>query len=345
MSAVATAPRNRIMVGDALGRLRRLPDASIDCVITSPPYFRLRDYDAAGQLGLERHVDQWVEQLTAISTEARRVLVSTGTFWLNLGDTYSSHPSQGAERKSLLMAPERLALRLQEAGWIIRNKIVWAKPNPVPTSIPDRLNCTYEVVYVLAKQPRYFFDLDAIRLPHHSPGSSGRAAKPSTATRESWRGPNGMAVAGLTALKAQGRVGHPLGKNPGDVWTIPPGGYRSAHHAVFPVALAERMVAAGCPEARCTACRLPWKRRVIRSLGETATRAALAPACDCRATTEPGLVLDPFMGSGTTAVAAERLGREWLGIELNPRFAETASARITAARVDQRAEASERAAA
>lgn len=331
MSAPNTVPRNRIVLGDALQRLRALPDASIDCVITSPPYFRLRDYDADGQIGLERHVDRWVEQLTAISAEVRRVLVPTGTFWLNLGDTYSSHSSQGAERKSLLMAPERLSLRLQEQGWIIRNKIVWAKPNPVPSSIPDRLNCTYEVIYVLATQPTYFFDLDAIRQPHRSGATNVRTGKRSAAPREHWRGPNGMAATGLGALKAQGRVGHPLGKNPGDVWTITPGGYRGAHHAIFPLALATRMIAAGCPEARCTRCRLPWRQRVIRALGGTATRAALAPTCTCKMASEPGLVLDPFIGSGTTALAAENLGRDWLGIELNPDFASAARDRIAAA--------------
>jgi site-specific DNA-methyltransferase (adenine-specific) len=332
VSAPNTVPRNRIVIGDALKLLQALPDASIDCVITSPPYFRLRDYDADGQIGLERHVDQWVEQLAEISEQVRRVLVPTGTFWLNLGDTYSSHPSQGAERTSMLMAPERLALRLQNADWVIRNKIVWAKPNPVPSSIPDRLNCTYEVIYVLAKQPKYFFDLDAIRQPHRAATTSGRAAKERDAPRESWRGPNGMAATGLHALKARGRVGHPLGKNPGDVWTIAPGGYRGAHHAIFPLALAERMIAAGSPEARCTRCRLQWQRRVIRALGGTATRAALAPTCNCKTSGEPGLVLDPFMGSGTIALAAEKLGRDWLGIELNPDFANAARDRIATAR-------------
>lgn len=328
MNAVTPVPRNRIIVGDALHRLRKLPDASIDCVVTSPPYFSLRHYGTDGQLGIERHVDQWVEQLTAISEQVRRVLVPTGTYWLNLGDTYSSHLSQGAERKSLLMAPERLALQLQQSGWIIRNKIVWAKPNPMPSSIPDRLNCTYEVIYVFANQPRYFFDLDAIRVPHRSTGSAAETPKRKAPVKEGWRGPNSMPASGLQALKSSGRVGHPLGGNPGDVWTIAPGGYRSAHHAIFPLTLAERMIAAGCPEARCTRCRLPWKRRVIRALGGTAIRAAITPTCACKAASEPGLVLDPFMGSGTTAVAAEKLGRDWLGIELNPDFAELARNRI-----------------
>lgn len=325
--------RNRIVVGDALTRLSALADGSIDCVVTSPPYFRLRDYGADGQIGLEPHVDDWVTHLVALSKEVRRVLVPTGTFWLNVGDTYSGHPSQGAARKSLIMAPERLALRLQEDGWIVRNKIVWAKPNPVPTSVADRLNCTYEVIYVLARQPRYFFDLDAIRQPLRSTSMTpNRSPGKTTAHRESWRGPNGMAATGLGTLKAQGRNGHPLGKNPGDVWTITPGGYRGAHHAIFPLRLAQRMIAAGCPEARCTSCRSPWRRDVIRALGGTATREALAPTCDCQADTEPGIVLDPFMGSGTTAIAAETLSRDWSGIELNPAFAATAEQRIADAR-------------
>lgn len=345
MSASTDIPRNRIVVGDAIDRLRRLPDTSVDSVITSPPYFKLRNYAVEGQFGLESDVDLWVEHLLSLSAEIHRVLVPTGTCWLNLGDTYSSHPSQGANRKSLLMAPERVAMRLQESGWTIRNKIVWAKPNPTPSSIPDRLNCTYEVIYVLAKQSKYFFDLDAVREPHRTKATLGRSRKQGVASREAWRGPNGMAAVGLTALKSQGRVGHPLGKNPGDVWTIAPGRYRSAHHAVFPQELAERMIAAGCPEARCVRCRQPWKRRVIRAVGGTATRAALAPTCQCGSENEPGLVLDPFMGSGTTAVGAENLGREWLGIELNPVFADVARERISTARQKPRTPPPERAAA
>ncbi|MFV8295974.1 DNA-methyltransferase [Mycolicibacterium fortuitum] len=344
MSAPITLPRNQIVVGDALTQLSGLPDASVDCVITSPPYYALRDYGAEGQIGLERTVDDWVDNLAAISREAARVLVPTGTYWLNVGDTYSVHPKQGADRKSLLLAPERLILRLQQDGWIVRNKIVWAKPNPMPTSIPDRLNTTYEVIYVLVRQPKYFFDLDAIRVPHVSARGVSRASgRP--VRKESWRGPNSDTVTGLASLKARGQVGHPLGKNPGDVWTITPGGYRSAHHAIYPLALAERMIAASCPEARCTRCRLPWRRNVIRGLGHAATRAALAPTCDCKTSHDPGIVLDPFMGSGTTAVAAEKLDRDWLGIELNPDFAAAARQRITTERSAPSTPTPERAAA
>lgn len=324
-----TLPRGEILVGDALARLRQLPDASVDMILTSPPYFRLRNYAHTNQIGLEAHIDDWVDRLAEVLGEAARVLVQTGTLWLNLGDTYATHRSQGAHRKSLLMTPERLALRLQAEGWLIRNKIVWAKPNPMPISVTDRLACTYEFVYVLARQPRYLFDLDAIRVPHRS-----SIKRPYTVSRldEGWRGPNSDTATGLDALKAAGRVGHPLGKNPGDVWTIATSRFRGAHHATFPLALAARAIRAGCPERRCSACRSAWRRAVSRRLGGAAARSALAATCDCRAPSEPGIVLDPFIGSGTTAVAAESLDRDWLGIELNPDFAALARQRIADAR-------------
>ncbi len=325
---LATVPRRELLVGDATEQLRRLPDHSIDMVLTSPPYFRLRNYQHANQIGLEATIDEWVDQLAAVAAEAARVLVPTGTLWLNLGDTYATHPRQGAARKSLLLGPERLLLRLQGAGWIVRNKVVWAKPNPMPISVTDRLAATYEFVYVLARQPRYFFDLDDIRVPHRS-----QLTRPYSVRRpaEGWRGPNSDTATGLDGLKAKGLVGHPLGKNPGDVWTIAPRSYRG-HHATFPLTLATKAIQAGCPAARCTRCRLPWRRQLIRRLGGTALRGALAATCECQAPNEPGLVLDPFIGSGTTAVAAENLGRDWLGVELNPDFAAIARERIAASR-------------
>lgn len=324
-----TPVRREILLGDAAAQLRHLPDQSVDMVLTSPPYFRLRNYQHDHQIGLESSVDEWVEQLAVVADAVARVLVPTGTFWLNLGDTYATHPSQGAPRKGLLLAPERLLLRLHAAGWIVRNKVVWAKSNPMPISVTDRLACTYEVVYVFTRQPRYHFDLDAIRVPHRS-----QRSRPYTVKRppEGWRGPNSDTATGLDTLKATGRVGHPLGKNPGDVWTIATSSFRGAHHATFPVALATRAILAGCPEARCRRCRLPWRRQVIRQLGGTAIRSSLAATCDCGVPSEPGVVLDPFIGSGTTAIAAEKLGRDWLGIELNPTFAAMARKRIASQR-------------
>ncbi|WP_035750176.1 DNA-methyltransferase [Arthrobacter sp. 35W] len=320
----------KLHIGDALKTLRSLPNESIDMCLTSPPYFRLRDYDAPGQLGLEESVDTWAATLREVCREVRRVLVPTGTFWLNLGDTYTTHARQGAPPKSLALAPERLVRLLQDDGWILRNKIIWAKPNPMPTSVRDRLTATHEVIYLFAKQPRYFFDLDNIRVPHVSkPGAPpGRRSRRPAA--EPWRGPNADSTTGLATMKARGMVGHPLGKNPGDVWTISTSAGKGSHHATFPEPLASRCIQAGTPETRCITCRKPHTR-AIRRLGETATRLALAPTCGHRDGTEPGIVLDPFMGSGTTAVVAERLHRQWIGVEINPDFAREAVARIESA--------------
>lgn len=323
----ARSEPGRLLVGDALTELRKLPDGSVDMVLTSPPYFRLRDYGRDGQIGLESHVDDWVQRLLPVMRELRRVLGPTGSLWLNLGDTYATHPREGAERKGMLLGPERLALAMATDGWVLRNKLVWAKTNPRPTSVPDRLACTWEPVYLFAAGPKAFFDLDAIRQPHQTrpPRKGRRSAAGPGATRKQhmgYFGPNTDRLAGLASLKASGRVGHPLGKNPGDVWQLATGGLRiGSHPAVFPPALAERAILAGCPERRCTSCRIAY-RRIVRRIGATAVRGALRRQCTCPGMdNEPGVVLDPFLGAGTTALAAERLGRDWVGIELNPEYA------------------------
>lgn len=329
-------PRNEILVDDARQQLDRLADASVDMVLTSPPYFRLRNYQVDGQIGLETHVQEWVAALRGIARQIARLLTPTGSFWLNVADTYATHQQQGAARKSLLLGPERLALALLEDGWLLRNKIVWQKANPMPTSVTDRLSCTWEALYVFVRQREYFFDLDAIRAPHQTQPTRPRRRPLSDQLPVTWRGPNTDDTLGLSRMHAEGRVGHPLGKNPGDTWRIASSSFRGAHHATFPVALAERAIRAGCPEARCTICRRPWRRPLHRAnvekLGEVATRGALEATCPCDAPAEPGLVLDPFFGAGTTGLAAEQLGRDWLGIELNPDFAALATQRIHDAR-------------
>lgn len=323
-------PRRQILVGDAGERLRELPAGSVDMVLTSPPYFRLRDYQVNGQLGMEQHVGNWVDQLRAVCSELARVLVPSGSLWLNLGDTYTTHPRQGAARKSLLLGPERLALALIEDGWIIRNKIVWAKTNPMPSPVRDRLSCTWEVMFLLTRSRSAYFDLDAIRQPHKTSGKQRPSQPIAPVLPSAWQGPNGDGGDGLSRLKAQGRVGHPLGKNPGDVWQMATAGYRGGHYAVMPERLAQRAITAGCPQQRCTSCRRPWQQHTLRALGGTALRGALGPSCECAADSEPGLVLDPFLGAGTTAVVAEKLERDWLGIELNPAFAGIAEQRLAA---------------
>ena len=322
MTAALTLPRNRILMGDVRDRLRELPGSSIDCIITSPPYFNARNYGHDRQLGLEPSGDAWGAQLRAVCRALARVLTPTGALWLNLGDGYSRHPRDGAKSKSLLLAPERLALALTDDGWLLRNKVVWAKSNPMPSSVRDRLSCGYEVVYFFTRAHRYFFDLDAIRVPlrtrQRQTARDPRRTYPPPEASPSSRllNPNG----GLSRLKATGRAGHPRGKNPGDVWSLATANFRGGHFAVYPLALAERPLLATCPATVCRGC------------GQVVGR----DTCACATGTRPGLVLDPFVGTGTTAIAAERHGRDWLGIELNPAYAALAEERIAAARASPR---------
>ncbi len=327
-----TLPRNTILVGDVRERLCELPTASIDTVITSPPYYGLRDYGAEGQLGLEPDVHGWVKDLRAVLREVARVVKPTGSLWLNLGDSFSRNTKHGAPPKGLLLAPERLLLALAQDGWIVRNKAVWAKSNPMPSSVGDRLSLTYEVVYFLVRSKIYFFDLDAIRERHTS--SLGKRSRPPRNVPTGWAGPLAAPRDGLRRAQGDGRPGHPLGKNPGDVWQIATRGNGSAHFAVFPEELLRRPILATCPEKVCTACGMPWKRRVLRSrdlpaeLEGVVTLPEVRPDCRCSASTLPGVVLDPFFGTGTTGVVAARYGRDWVGIELNPAYAAMARKRL-----------------
>jgi DNA modification methylase len=321
-------PRNQIVVGDVRQVLASLAPDSVDCIVTSPPYFALRNYQVRGQMGQEQTVDAWVHEIRLVARGLARVIRPTGSLWLNLGDSYSRHPRYGAPPKSLLLGPERLALALQADGWIVRNKIVWAKTNPQPSSVGDRLTATWEVVYLLVRQQHYYFDLDAIRIPHRTPRGPRRpdpTEPPSTPP--SWAGPLAGSNSGLSRLKAKGLPGHPRGKNPGDVWRLATAGYRGAHFAVFPERLAQPPILAACPERICTTCSAPWR---IQPSG--ARLRTLQPSCTCHADWRPGVVLDPFFGSGTVGVVAQRHRRDWVGIELNPAFARLAERRIISAR-------------
>ena len=316
--------RNRLLVGDVRERLGDLPEASVDCVITSPPYYQLRDYGISGQLGLERTVEVWVAEMRLALAGLVRVLKLSGSLWLNLGDGYSRDAKFGAPRKSLLLGPERLLLALAADGWITRSKVIWAKTNPMPEAVADRLSTTYDVVYFLTRSPRYYFDLDAIRLPHRS----NAAAEPG---REE------------------------LGKNPGDVWRMAGASFRGAHFATFPPTLVERPLLATCPELICDRCQTPYRRssqerreEISRDRGDRRheprvrhyshryrvirTRGPLLPDCGCASPARPGVVLDPFFGAGTAGLVAEQHGRDWIGIEINPVYARLAERRIAKAR-------------
>lgn len=327
-SSGTTLPINRILLGDALTRLKELPSDSVDCVVTSPPYFALRNYQIAGQLGVEASVQEWAANLLPVLEQLARVMKPTGTLWLNLGDSYSRRDHHGAPPKGLVLAPERLLLAASDQGWRVRNKVVWAKPNPMPASVGDRLTCAWEPIYLLTRQAHYFFDLDAIREPHRSVRSkSGK--RPLRSEPAAWAGPLAGTQNGLEVLRAQGLVGHPLGKNPTDVWAVATQAGYGGHHAAFPEALVRRPILAGTPERVCPGCGLAWQRQhVARSVGHLAVLGELRPGCGCDRGYRAGVVLDPFLGSGTVAVVAEALGRDWVGIDLNPAFAQTAWQRI-----------------
>jgi len=323
-------PRNTVLVGDAAATIETLPSESVDAVITSPPYFQLRDYGIADQIGLEPSVDEWVDELRVAFRGLARVLKPTGTVWLNLGDSYSRHPRYGAEAKSLLLGPERVARALMEDGWIIRNKVIWAKTRVMPTSVDDRLACTWEVIYLLARSKRYYFDLDAIREPHRSkpfrPRPSQAVYPPREFVPRAWSAPLAGDNSGLAKLKREGRIGHPLGRNPGDVWSLPSANFHGAHFATFPESLIEKPMLASVPERVCIRCGEPWKHDTSGS-----ERGPLRPVCICRSGHRPGIVLDPFIGSGTVGIMAARHGRDWLGIDINPTFAAMAQSRIAEA--------------
>lgn len=328
--------RNQILIGDVRQRLTGIDTASVDCIVTSPPYFALRDYGHDQQLGLEASIGDWVSELRLIGRQLAQVLHPHGSWWLNVGDGYSSHEREGAAKKGLLLGPQRLAIALAEDGWLVRNQIIWAKSNPMPSSVTDRLSTTYETVLLLTRAPRYFFDLDAIRVPVASRRRRSRpliTGYPPPSARPANRCDD--LNEGLDRMKQRGASSHPLGKSPGDVWTIATANYRGGHFATYPLSLAERAILAGCPERVCTRCTVPWQRAKKRD-GVGSERllrtGALCAQCRCGTGWRPGLVLDPFIGSGTTAIAALKHRRDWLGIELNPEYANQARERIAQAR-------------
>lgn len=304
--------------------------------MTSPPYWAKRDYGVAGQYGHEPSAAAYVETLRAVFREARRVLADDGTCWLNLGDSYSvggSSPSglhaylgrgltgrhaPGMNAKNLLGLPWQVALALQDDGWIVRNAIVWHKPNAMPESVRDRLNCRYELIFLLVKSRHYWFDLDPIRIPHATarpaPASSTRPGRPPgrptsgrrpgdgklNGSRPQKYGPHTRQVVGARRYgSGRARRAHPNGRNPGDVWSIPTRPYRGPHFAAYPPGIPTRCIQAGCRPG--------------------------------------GMVLDPFCGTGTTGLAALALGRRFTGIELNPTFAALAAERLCQAADDEAA--------
>ena len=270
-----------------------LADQSVHCVITSPPYWGLRDYGVAGQLGLERTPEEYVAALVAVFREVQRVLRDDGTLWLNLGDSYVANGSNqvpqtkihvgsgvagpnrkghsGLKPKDLVGIPWRVAFALQADGWYLRSDIIWAKPNPMPESVTDRPTKAHEYLFLLAKRERYYYDSDAIREPHT------QAIKDGVVELETdWRknlvirgqvaahktgGPVSDQGRGNMVSRAPGYYGNVNGRNRRTVWEIATQPYPEAHFATFPEALVEPCVLAGTSERGvCRACGAPWER-------------------------------------------------------------------------------------
>ena len=209
---------------------------------------------------------------------------------------------------------------LAKDGWLVRNKVIWAKTNPMPAPIRDRLSLTWEVLYLLVRSPHYYFDLDAIREPHTTTGA--KSARPALGERPAWAGPLAGSQDGLRRARPAGVPGHPLGKNPGDVWQVATRGFKGAHFATFPPQLLRRPILATCPALVCSDCGRAWGPATKRGDGPA------GPSCGLAVSPRPGVVLDPFFGTGTVGLAAQELGRDWLGIELKPEYVDIASERL-----------------
>jgi DNA modification methylase len=313
MSSTNLEYTDKILQGDVIEQLQKLPGEFVDCVVTSPPYWGLRDYGVEGQIGLEAHPQQYIDKIVDVFAEIKRVLRSDGTVFLNLGDSYC-HSSTGGvdlrtahgsnsilghlpqthcgmnreyfdgkwlQEKQKMLIPERIAIAMQDDGWILRNAIVWHKINHMPESVQDRLTRSYETVFFFTKSKRYFFNLDAIRKENIQATLKRVAfAKKKNETK---------------GRKSVQQSLNPKGANPGDVWSLTTEGNQQysdvkKHYAAFPKGLVRRCLACGCRK--------------------------------------DGLVLDPFAGSGTTLYVARKMALHYLGIELNPEYIKIAKKRL-----------------
>ncbi len=294
---LSSVPVVRVLNGDCREVLKTLPDGSVNCCVTSPPYFGLRDYGHPGQIGLEPTPEAYVAQMVAVFREVKRVLRDDGTLWLNLGDSYASMKGAacgvdakgGAARrfgkrpqdaimpgfkpKDLIGIPWRVAFALQADGWYLRQDIIWHKPNPMPESVTDRCTKAHEYIFLLSKSERYWFDSEAMKEPATSP-----PMRPRNKAEEGWH-----EGCGSSNCAPGDRVwGESETRNRRSVWTVATKPYKGAHFATFPSTLIEPCILAGCPKG--------------------------------------GVVLDPFGGSGTTGEVAKKHGRAAILVELNPDY-------------------------
>ena len=305
---------NIIYNENCLTGLKQLPDNSVDCCITSPPYFNLRDYGCKEQIGLEDTPEQYIQSLVAVFEEVHRVLAPEGTLWVNIGDSYAGSGKGGAcypdnakqykqgtnrgtidvpatakrytgyKPKDLIGIPWMLAFALRASGWYLRQDIIWAKPNPMPESVKDRCTKSHEYIFLLSKSPKYYFNSEAIQEPSTTQGAA-EGYKTRYGGKKYTETPDKF-----FRTKSGNAYVHRDFRNKRDIWTVPTQPIPDAHFATYPERLIIDCIRAGCPEN--------------------------------------GIVLDPFMGSGTTAVVARKNNRRYIGFELNPDYIDIANRRL-----------------
>jgi DNA modification methylase len=390
----------RLFVGDCRAKLAGLAPESIHCCVTSPPYWGLRDYGHADQLGLEKTIDEFVAAMVEAFRAVHRVLRADGTLWINLGDCYVSKPNQrsvndvgGSKQvsnagsvgapsrssdnlapKNLAMIPARVALALQADGWYLRSVIIWNKPNPMPESVTDRPTTSHEYLYLFAKSESYFYDHEAIKEPQEDGERTRRLREQRegldttyTLRRDQMPGQEKPGNTGSVRTAAARQRLAMLGtRNKRTVWTISSQPFKGAHFATFPPTLAETCILAGTSPQCCEYCLAPFvrilgepeptggegsgnKERKDRAdyggAGDTGSHQAFGvpwqpsisrtlgwrPSCehDTAKGSARATVLDLFAGAGTTALVAERLGRDSVAVELNPEYAQIIRDRVT----------------
>ena len=312
--------KNTIINGNSLEVLKSLPDNSIDCCVTSPPYYALRDYGCDGQIGLEETPEKYIESLCDVFSEVRRVLTPQGTLWLNIADSYwgggwrnaqfnehSGDIQKGSKGtycglslpackgnvgdykpKDLIGIPWMLAFALRSQGWYLRQDIIWHKPNPMPESVTDRCTKSHEYIFLLSKSQKYYFDYESIMEPcadqERNNFQSGSRANGINKDR------NDNDLGERSKTWKPKTIDNQKVRNKRSVWEVNTKPCKEAHFATYPFELIKPCILAGCPEN--------------------------------------GIVLDPFMGSGTTAIVARSLNRNYLGVELNPEYIKIAHKRL-----------------
>lgn len=392
---------NKIICGDASKTLKEFPPGFIDCIVTSPPYWALRDYGTDGQLGLEKTFGEYITKLCDIFDEIKRVLKKTGTCWVNLGDTYGGSncgygqikESSGFQNvakqtyyatsknrplsakimpKSLIMIPFRFAIEMVNRGWILRNVIIWQKPNCMPSSVKDRFTVDFEYLFFFVKSKKYYFEqlFDNYALSSDVSDRQKLKASKKYNLKKSYK--QNIPYHSIKTIKRRNNDKDGLctggyeerGRNKRAVWKIPTKPYKEAHFAVYPDELVETPIKAGCPESACMRCGKA-REKLFKGKGSAAFNISVRDVkegrikisdrkasskevrdyeekthggkgkgfigyteCGCNAMFEPGIVLDPFCGSGTTLLMAKKLGRNYIGIDINPDYVKMSKKRI-----------------